>query len=239
MLSRFSRVWLFVTLWAVAGWLLSSWNSPGENTGVDCHALLRGSSQPRDQTCCLLGLLHWQAGSLPPAPPGNTLLAVSSVLVNQHCIFNNVVWNRHTLPWLGRHGLGPHETLPSNHIIFNVNITLHVNGSPNSLAFKPFISLDHSLFSAQIASVCPSKLSSSAPSSEGSPETCLLRPGVTPRDPLTTLAGDRLRTYPSECDAWKAWTVFCSPLYPRPVIQYSTHSRFFINSWWGIGRLNE
>ena len=39
----------------------------------------------------LLGLLHWQAGSLPPAPPAKTLLAVNSVLANQHCIFNNVV----------------------------------------------------------------------------------------------------------------------------------------------------
>jgi len=25
-------------------------NSPGKNTGVGCHALSRGSSQPRDQT---------------------------------------------------------------------------------------------------------------------------------------------------------------------------------------------
>ena len=135
----------------------------------------------------LLGFLHWLAGSWPPAPPGKTLLAVSSVLVNQHCIFNNVLWNRHTLPWLGRHGLGPQWTLLSNHIIFNVNITLRINGSPNSLAFKPFISLDHSLFSAQIASICPSKLSPSAPSSEGSPETCLLRPGVTLRPTYHTV----------------------------------------------------
>ena len=29
----------------------------------------RRSSQPRDNPC-LLSLLHWQAGSLPPAPPG-------------------------------------------------------------------------------------------------------------------------------------------------------------------------
>ena len=30
--------------------LYSSWNSPGQNTGVGSHFLLRGSSQPRDQT---------------------------------------------------------------------------------------------------------------------------------------------------------------------------------------------
>ena len=28
--------------------LLCPWNSPGKNTGVDCHFLLQGSSQPRD-----------------------------------------------------------------------------------------------------------------------------------------------------------------------------------------------
>ena len=30
--------------------LLCSWDSPGKNTGVDFHALLQGSSQPRDRT---------------------------------------------------------------------------------------------------------------------------------------------------------------------------------------------
>ena len=30
----------------------------------------RGSSQPRDQSPCLLRLLHWQVGSLPLAPSG-------------------------------------------------------------------------------------------------------------------------------------------------------------------------
>ena len=30
----------------------------------------RGSSRPRDRTCYLLGLVHWQAGSSPLAPPG-------------------------------------------------------------------------------------------------------------------------------------------------------------------------
>ena len=30
----------------------------------------KGSSPSRDQTPSLLPLLHWQVGSLPPAPPG-------------------------------------------------------------------------------------------------------------------------------------------------------------------------
>ena len=29
---------------------LCPWGAPGKNTGVGCHALLQGSSQPRDQT---------------------------------------------------------------------------------------------------------------------------------------------------------------------------------------------
>ena len=33
----------------------------------------RGSSWPRNQTCYLLCLLHWQVGSLPPVPPGKPL----------------------------------------------------------------------------------------------------------------------------------------------------------------------
>ena len=31
--------------------LFCPWDSPGKNTGVDCHVLSRGFSRPRDQTC--------------------------------------------------------------------------------------------------------------------------------------------------------------------------------------------
>ena len=47
-LSRFSRVQLFVTLWIKTHRLLWPQDSLGKNTGVGCHALLQGSSQPRD-----------------------------------------------------------------------------------------------------------------------------------------------------------------------------------------------
>ena len=56
--------------------ILCPWGLSSKNTGVDCCALLQGifttqgSSQPRDQTCVCLHLLHWQMGSLPLAPPG-------------------------------------------------------------------------------------------------------------------------------------------------------------------------
>ena len=42
--------------------LLSPWDSPGKNAGVGFHAFSRESFQPRDQTCILFCLLHWQAG---------------------------------------------------------------------------------------------------------------------------------------------------------------------------------
>ena len=46
--------------------LLCPWDSPGNSTGVGCHA--RGSSQHRDQTQVSYIYLHWQAGSSPLAP---------------------------------------------------------------------------------------------------------------------------------------------------------------------------
>ena len=53
--------------------LLCSWDSPGKNTGVGCHALLQGIFPTQGSNPHLLGLLHWQSGSLPLAPPGKPL----------------------------------------------------------------------------------------------------------------------------------------------------------------------
>ena len=50
--------------------LLCPWDSPGKNTGVDCHALLQQIFPTQGSNLCLLRLLHWQAGSLTLAPPG-------------------------------------------------------------------------------------------------------------------------------------------------------------------------
>ena len=41
MLSHFSQVQLFATLWTVATRLLCPWNSPGKNIGVGYWALLQ------------------------------------------------------------------------------------------------------------------------------------------------------------------------------------------------------
>ena len=48
MLSHFSHVCLFVTPWTIATRLLCTWDSPGKNTGVDCHPSSRESSRRRD-----------------------------------------------------------------------------------------------------------------------------------------------------------------------------------------------
>ena len=66
-LSHFSHVQLFVTLWTVAR--LCPWDSPGKNTGLGCHILLLEIFLTQGSNLRLLSLLHWQVGSLPLAPP--------------------------------------------------------------------------------------------------------------------------------------------------------------------------
>ena len=62
MLSRFSNVRLFATLWTAR--LFCPWDSPGKNTGVGYHALLQGIFPTQGLYPRLLCLLHWQAGFL-------------------------------------------------------------------------------------------------------------------------------------------------------------------------------
>ena len=45
-------------------------DSPGKNAGVGCHALLQGSFPTQGSNSHLSCVLHWQASSLPLAPPG-------------------------------------------------------------------------------------------------------------------------------------------------------------------------
>ena len=53
--------------------LLCPRDSPGENTGVGCHALLQGIFPTWGSNPCLLSLLHWKEGSLPLVPPRKPL----------------------------------------------------------------------------------------------------------------------------------------------------------------------
>ena len=68
--SCFSFVWFCATPWAVPTRLLCPWDSPGKNTRGRCHTLLQGIFSTQGSNLWLLGLLHWQAGSLLLAPPG-------------------------------------------------------------------------------------------------------------------------------------------------------------------------
>ena len=47
--------------------LLCSWDSPGKNTGMSCHALLQGIILTQGWNLPVLCFLYWQAGSLPAA----------------------------------------------------------------------------------------------------------------------------------------------------------------------------
>ena len=69
MLSHFSCVPLFATLWTVAPRLLCPWGSPGKNTGVGSHTLFQRIIPTQGSNPCLLHLLHWQVGSLPLESP--------------------------------------------------------------------------------------------------------------------------------------------------------------------------
>ena len=49
---------------------LCPWNFPGKNTGMGCYFLLQRIFPTQGSNPCLLNLLHWQANSIPLAPPG-------------------------------------------------------------------------------------------------------------------------------------------------------------------------
>ena len=56
--------------------LLCPWDFPGKNTGVSCDALLQGIFPTQESNPRLLGLLHWQVGSLPIVPPGKPFIII-------------------------------------------------------------------------------------------------------------------------------------------------------------------
>ena len=71
MLSRFSCVWLLVTLWTVDHQALCPRDSPNNySPGLGCHGFLQGIFLTQGSNLCLLSFLHLQVGSLPLAPPG-------------------------------------------------------------------------------------------------------------------------------------------------------------------------
>ena len=85
MLRCFSWVQLFATLCQAR--LLCPWDSPGKNIEVGCHALHQGVLPTQGSNPSLLGLLHWQEGSLPVAPPGKA----NGILLSHLKKENNVI----------------------------------------------------------------------------------------------------------------------------------------------------
>ena len=79
---------------------LSVRDSPGKNTGVNCHALLQGIFLTRGLNHCLLHLLHWQPGSLPRLPPvkPKTLYIYPGVLNSNHVLRRVLVAPQSFLP---------------------------------------------------------------------------------------------------------------------------------------------
>ena len=63
--------------------LFCPWDSPGKNTGRRCHFFLQGIFSTQGLNPRLLHVLHWQADSLPLAPPGKpeTGLPVSKLFI--------------------------------------------------------------------------------------------------------------------------------------------------------------
>ena len=71
MLSHFRQAQLCVTLWTVACQAALSMVLSRQEYLSGCHALLQGIFPTLGLNPHVLGLLHWQAGSLPPAPQGS------------------------------------------------------------------------------------------------------------------------------------------------------------------------
>ena len=88
--TMYARVFSYVWLHGLqTARLLCLWDSPGKNAGVGCHFLLQGIFPTQGLSPSFLCLLHWQADSLPLAPPGKA--AWSQVIFSGLIFFNFVV----------------------------------------------------------------------------------------------------------------------------------------------------
>ena len=67
-----SRVYFFWPCGLEPAGLLCPWDSPGKNTAVGCHFLLKGSSRPRNWICVSCSSCHCQVDSLPLSHHGSS-----------------------------------------------------------------------------------------------------------------------------------------------------------------------
>ena len=80
-LSCFSRVRLFATLWTVAHQAPLSMGFSRQGYWSGLRAFLQGICLTQGIKPYLLHLLHWQAGSLTLAPPGKPLLSLQWTII--------------------------------------------------------------------------------------------------------------------------------------------------------------
>ena len=80
--------------------LLCLWDSPGQNTGVGCCALLQGIFPTQGSKPSVLCFLNWKVGSLPLVPPGKPLTSCLPHFKDScHCISPTQIvhWKLETL----------------------------------------------------------------------------------------------------------------------------------------------
>ena len=73
LLSQFNHVWFFAIPWTIAFQASLSIGFSRQEYWVGCYFLLQGIFPTQGLSPRLLGLLHWQAGSLELGPPGKYL----------------------------------------------------------------------------------------------------------------------------------------------------------------------
>ena len=86
MLSRFSHVPFFATLWAIDHQASLYLGFSGKNTGVGFIALFQGIFLTQGSNPHFLYLSHWQEGSLPLAPPGKSKTPSYKPRISLHCL---------------------------------------------------------------------------------------------------------------------------------------------------------
>ena len=87
MLSHFSSVWLFATLWNVARQAPLSMGFSWREYWSGCHALLQGIFLTQWSNPHLLCILHWQAGSLPLVPRGSPIGIWGTISMPRECVW--------------------------------------------------------------------------------------------------------------------------------------------------------
>ena len=83
-LSHFSCVWLFATLWTVALQAPRPWDSPGKNTGLGCHALFQGIFPTQWLNPCLMSL-ELAGRFFTTALPGKPYNMIYLILIYPFC----------------------------------------------------------------------------------------------------------------------------------------------------------